>query len=141
MSRLPAHVDLVDYIDPQGVGTYLLALRVGQDYTVPFQFLYPDMTTPEDMTGRTFKVVIGVNPAKQNMLVFTGDSSDHLGVRGQASISAPNPTNGIVILCLAAATTAKFPIDTMNYTILNTTNGANEAMIEGQIVMQLGLGA
>jgi|SRR5580765_1449433 len=139
--RLPAYIDLVDFIDPAGQDTYLLALRVGQDYTVPFQFLEADGVTPEDMTGRTFKIVIGSNPANVNMLTFTGDSSDRLGVRSQPSISAPTPENGIVMLSLAAATTSKFPIDTLKYTILNTTNGANESMIEGQIVLQLGLGA
>lgn len=139
--RLPAHVDLVDYIDPNGTGTYLLALRVGQDYTVPFQFLQPDGVTPEDMTGRSFRVVIGSNPQNQNKLIFQGNSLDRLGVRAQPSISAPNPSNGIVLLSIAAATTAKFPIDTLDYTILETTYGANASMIEGQIVLQLGLGA
>jgi hypothetical protein len=139
--RLPAYVDLVDYIDPAGDGTYLLALRVGQDYTVPFQFLQADGVTPEDMSGRSFKFVIGSNPQNVNMLTFTGNSQDRLGVRSQPSISSPIGTDGIVLISLAAATTAGFPIDTVKYTVLNTTNGANEAMIEGQIVMQLGLGA
>lgn len=139
--RLPAYIDLVDYIDPEGDGTYLLALRVGQDYTVPFQFLTADGVTPEDLSDRTFKIVIGSNPTNVNMITFQGDSLDRLGVRMQPSISAPYGTDGLLLLSLAAATTAKFPIDTLKYCILNTTNGANESMIEGQIVLQLGLGA
>lgn len=142
--RFPAYIDLVDTIDPTGQNTYLLSLRVGQDYQVPFQFLHPDGTTPEDLTGKTYKLVIGTSKDNRvGQLVFSGTSSDSLGVGGIASISAPTPANGIVQISLSAAQTAKLPTDQspLYYTVLNTQGGAKEAMVEGQIALILGLGA
>jgi hypothetical protein len=141
--RFPAYCDLVDYFDPAGLNTYLLGVRIGQDYTCPFQFLHADGTTPEDQTGRSYKLVIGLNTQGVDQIVFTGNSSDTLGVGGIPSISAPTPTNGIVQISLAAATTKKLPIDqtALYYSVLNITGGLNEAMIEGQMQLGLGLGA
>jgi hypothetical protein len=141
--RFPAYVDLMDYIDPSGVNTYLLGVRVGQDYTCPFQFLQADGTTPEDQTGRTYKIVIGTNLNQVDQLVYTGTSSDANGVLSQPSVSAPTPTNGTVIISLSGKTTGKLPTDQtpLFYSVLNTTGGLNESMVEGQISLTLGLGA
>lgn len=141
--RFPAYVDLVDYVDPNGVNTYLLGVRCGQDYTCPFQFLQADGVTPEDQTGRSYKLVIGTNLQNVDQIVFTGTSSDAVGVSGGHSISAPTPANGVVMISLAGATTKKLPTDQtpLFYSVLNTTGGLNESMIEGQISLVLGLGA
>lgn len=137
--RFPAFLDLVDTIDEVvPANTTLLALRIGQDYSLPLEFKLSDGVTAENLTGRTFRFVIAKKLQGVVNVYFIGTTEDALGYAGASSVDAPIPSNGTLIVTIVKAITATLAEGDYRYSVIETTGGVYEGMVEGALVVTVG---
>jgi hypothetical protein len=139
--RTPAYLPLIDTINADvREDSTLLALRRGQTYGIEVNLLLDDAVTPENLTGRTFRVVVRRSESSTQVL-FEGTSTTPANGDGSAPVTIINAAAGrLGMFNLDQDLSLKIVPGLHYYALLDTTGGKSESVIEGPIEAKEGVG-